>query len=85
MNADARMLTEDEYLEFVRMREMFNQSTGDRLSTCEQMLLHVDSVASKSSAIKPPVAIALTAILSSHRKLAIPREVGRIMKINHKI
>lgn len=65
--------------------EMFNQSTGDRLSTCEQMLLHVDSAAAKSSAIKPPVAIALTAILSSHRKLAIPREVGRIMKINHKI
>ena len=65
--------------------EMFNQSTGDRLSTCEQMLLHVDSVASKSSAIKPPVAIALTAILSSHRKLATPPEVGRIMRINHKI
>jgi len=65
--------------------ELFNQSTGDRLSTCEQMLLHVDSVAGKSSAIKPPVAIVLTAILSSHRKLAIPREVGRIMKIIHKI
>ena len=65
--------------------EMFNQNTGDRLSTCEQMLLHVDSAAAKSSAIKSPVAVALKAILSSHRKLTVPPEVGRIMKINHKI
>ncbi len=28
--------------------EMFNQSSGDRLSTCEQMLLHVNSAAAKS-------------------------------------
>ena len=65
--------------------EMFNQSSGDRLSTCEQMLLHVDSAAAKSSIIKPSVASALEAILSSHRKLTTPPAVGRIMKINHKI
>ena len=65
--------------------EMFNQSSGDRLSTCEQMLLHVDSAAAKSSIIKPSVVSALEAILSSHRKLTTPPAVGRIMKINHKI
>ena len=65
--------------------EMFNCETNERLSTCEQMLLHVDSKAAKSSQIKTPVAIVLKAILSSHRKLAIPPEVGRIMKISHRI
>lgn len=65
--------------------EMFDLSTGNRLSTCEQMLLHVDSAAAKSSAITPSVAVALNAIRSSHRKLATPPEVGRIMKIKRKI
>ena len=64
--------------------EMFNVVTSDRLSTCEQMLLHVDSRQAKSSAIKPPVALALTAIMASHRTLATPPEVGRTMKIKHK-
>ena len=64
--------------------EMFNFGTGQRLSTCEQMLLHVDSEAAKASAIKPPVALALGAILSSHRALATPPQVGRTMKIIHK-
>ena len=64
--------------------EMFNFSTGQRLSTCEQMLLHVDSEAAKASVIKPPVALALGAILSNHRALATPPEVGRTMKIIHK-
>jgi carnitine 3-dehydrogenase len=64
--------------------EMFNFGTGQRLSTCEQMLLHVDSEAAKASVIKPPVALALGAILSSHQALATPPEVGRTMKIIHK-
>jgi len=64
--------------------EMFNLETNERLSTCEQMLLHVDSKAAKASAIKPTVALALNALLSSHRILATPPEVGRIMKIKQK-
>ena len=64
--------------------EMFNLETNERLSTCEQMLLHVDSKAAKASAIKPSVALALNALLSSHRILATPPEVGRIMKIKQK-
>jgi carnitine 3-dehydrogenase len=64
--------------------EMFNLETNERLSTCEQMLLHVDSKAAKASAIKPSVALALNALLSSHRILTTPPEVGRIMKIKQK-
>ena len=64
--------------------EMFNVSTGQRLSTCEQMLLHVDSLAAKASQIKPHIALALNAILSKHQELDTPSEVGRTMKIIHK-
>jgi carnitine 3-dehydrogenase len=64
--------------------EMFNLETNERLSTCEQMLLHVDSKAAKASAIKPSVALALNALLSSHRILTTPPEVGRILKIKQK-
>jgi carnitine 3-dehydrogenase len=64
--------------------EMFNLETNERLSTCEQMLLHVDSKAAKASAIKPTVALALNALLSSHRILTTPPEVGRILKIKQK-
>ena len=64
--------------------QMFNLNTGQRLSTCEQMLVHVDSLAAKASDIKPPVFLALRAILSSHRGLTTPPEVGRTMKIIHK-
>ena len=64
--------------------EMFNRKTDERLSTCEQMLLHVDSLAAKASQIKPSVALALNAILSKHRELTTPPEIGRIMKIIHK-
>ena len=64
--------------------QMFKVGNNQRLSTCEQMLLHVDSVAAKASVIKPPVALALNAILTSHRVLATPPEVGRTMKIIHK-
>lgn len=64
--------------------EMFNVVTSQRLSTCEQMLVHVDSTAAKASAIKPSVSLALEAVLASHRSLPTPPEVGRIMKIKRK-
>ena len=64
--------------------QMFDLNTGQRLSTCEQMLVHVNSLAAKASEIKPPVVLALSAILSGHRVLTTPPEVGRTMKIIHK-
>ena len=64
--------------------EMFNLATKDRLATCEQMLVHVDSKAAKSAPIPDSVAAALTAIKQSHSKLPTPPEIGRTMKIKHK-
>lgn len=64
--------------------EMFNLETSNRLSTCEQMLVHVDSKAAKSSAIKPSVALVINEILTNHHGLATPPEVGRTMQIKHK-
>ena len=64
--------------------EMFNLATNDRLATCEQMLVHVDSKAAKSAPIPDSVAAALTAIKQSHSKLPTPPEIGRTMKIKHK-
>jgi carnitine 3-dehydrogenase len=63
---------------------MFNVATNDRLATCEQMLVHVDSGAAKSAPIPDSVAVALKAIKQSHSKLPIPPEIGRTMKIKHK-
>ena len=63
---------------------MFNVATTDRLATCEQMLVHVDSKAAKSSPIPDSVSAALTAVRQSHSRLATPLEVGRTMKIKHK-
>ena len=64
--------------------EMFNSTTSQRLATCEQMLVHVDSKVAKASPIPDSVAKALTAIKQSHSRLPTPPEIGRTMKIKHK-
>jgi len=60
---------------------MYNGETGKRLSTTEQMLVHVDMNAGKSSPTLPHVAAALSAIHTSHSSLPTPEDVGRVMKI----
>ncbi len=64
--------------------EMFNMASEERLATCEQMLVHVDSKAGKSASIPDSVATALTLIKQSHGRLPTPPEIGRTMKIKHK-
>lgn len=64
--------------------EMFNAAKQERLATCEQMLLHVNSRAAKAAPIPESVAKALKAIRLSHMRLATPPEVGRTMKIIRK-
>jgi acyl-CoA thioesterase FadM len=61
--------------------EMFHGETGDRMSTCEQMLVHVDMNAQRSTAILPDVAAALAAVHASHRDLPRGEGVGRTMQI----
>ena len=64
--------------------QMFNSSTTQRLATCEQMLLHVDSKLAKAAPITKSVETALTAIKQSHDHLPRPPEIGRIMEIKNK-
>jgi len=63
---------------------MFNGDNDKKLSTTEQMLVHVDMNAGKSAPILPHVAAALDAIHKSHSILPLPEDVGRIMKIKKK-
>jgi acyl-CoA thioesterase FadM len=64
--------------------EMFHGESGDRLSTSEQMLVHVDMNAQRSAAILPDVAEALAAVHASHRELPRADGVGRTMQIVRK-
>ena len=63
---------------------MYHGETGTRLSTTEQMLVHVDMNLGKSSQILPRVAEALNAIYAVHKDVPTPEDVGRVMKINKK-
>lgn len=64
--------------------EMFHGETGDRLSTSEQLLVHVDMTAQRSSPMLPEVANALAAVHASHCGLPAADGVGRIMQIRKK-
>jgi carnitine 3-dehydrogenase len=60
---------------------MHHGNTGDLLATTEQMLLHVDSQASKASAIRSNVYEALSAVMKVHKTMDKPEQVGRQMKV----
>jgi acyl-CoA thioesterase FadM len=62
---------------------MHHANTGDLLATTEQMLLHVDTKASKASVIRADVYEALRAIMEVHKDLSMPEQVGRKMKIKN--
>lgn len=64
--------------------EMFHGETNERMSTSEQMLVHVDMHAGRSAAILPDVAAALAAVHASHRTLPAADGVGRTMQIVRK-
>jgi carnitine 3-dehydrogenase len=64
--------------------EMFHGETGDRLSTSEQLLVHVDMAAQRSAPMLPEVATALTVVHASHASLPLADGVGRIMQIRKK-
>jgi carnitine 3-dehydrogenase len=58
--------------------------THELLATTEQMLVHVDMKASSASAIKPDVYAALSAIMTVHQAMPIPKQVGRQMSLKKK-
>jgi carnitine 3-dehydrogenase len=61
--------------------EMMNSATSELVCTTEQMLVHVDTVAARAAAAKEHVLEALTAVLTAHQQLPVPRQVGRQMRI----
>jgi carnitine 3-dehydrogenase len=64
--------------------EMFHGETGERMSTSEQMLLHVDMHAGRAAVILPEVAAALSAVHERHRTLPEADGIGRTMQIVRK-
>ena len=57
---------------------------GNRLSSTEQMLLHVDTGAGAAAAILPGPAGALAAVAQAHRALGVPPEVGSRMTLDRR-
>ena len=62
---------------------MFDES-GHRLSSTEQMLLHVNTEAGATAPILPGPARALAAAAQAHRELETPPEVGARMSLDHR-
>ena len=63
---------------------MYHATTGEKLATAEQMLLHVDMKASAACPIREDVYEALQAIWEVHKDMDTPREKGRVMQIKKK-
>lgn len=61
--------------------EMYNADTGELLCTTEQMLVHVDTVAARSTPIMPGPKKALEAIWEVHKEMATPENVGSVMEV----
>lgn len=58
------------------LHEMANEETGEVLARAEQILVHVDMRAARSSPFPPDIAGRLDAILAAHRDLPVPKTVG---------
>ncbi len=63
------------------IHEMFHGESGALLCTAEQMLVHVDMAAVRSAPILAQVKAALDAIAASHTELAVPPQVGTVMRL----
>ncbi|MAJ76186.1 MAG: thioesterase family protein [Candidatus Pseudothioglobus sp.] len=61
--------------------QMFHGESGELLATTEQMLVHVDMNKAKASEIDQSVFTILQKIWSEHKKLASPKQKGRVMEI----
>jgi acyl-CoA thioester hydrolase len=55
---------------------MTNEASGEVLATAEQILVHVDLAASRSTPFPPEIAERVAAIAEAHRSLPVPPTVG---------
>ena len=58
------------------LHAMTNEATGEVLATAEQILVHVDMQAGRSSPFPPELAGRIAAIAQAHRHLPVPGTVG---------
>jgi len=64
--------------------EVHDETTGELLATGEQLLMHVDMNAGKSSPLPPDLFHRLSAILKAHSHLPKPKTVGTVLGIKRK-
>ncbi len=60
---------------------MHNGETGELLATGEQMLVHVDMAAGRSTPMPPDLSARVQAVLAAHADLPRPAEAGRNIAI----
>ncbi|CAN5579926.1 hypothetical protein BH10ACT2_BH10ACT2_25670 [soil metagenome] len=63
------------------LHQMHHGDTGALLCTTEQMLVHVDMDAGRSSPMLDEVAAAVHAICDAHSSLPVPPQVGSVMRL----
>ena len=61
---------------------MYHGDSGELLATSEQMLLHVDTQAARTSEMQADVRAALDHIMEAHGKLPRPASAGRPMGLD---
>jgi carnitine 3-dehydrogenase len=64
---------------------MHNAETGALLATGEQMLVHVDMAAGRSTSMAPELHARVLAVLAAHADLPRPAQAGRNIAIQRKI
>jgi hypothetical protein len=60
---------------------MHNAETGELLATGEQMLVHVDMAAGRSTPMPPALSSRVQAVLAAHADLPRPAQAGRNIAI----
>jgi acyl-CoA thioesterase FadM len=63
---------------------MYNAETGELLATGEQMLVHVDMTAGRSTPMPPELHARVQAVLAAHADLPRPVQAGRNIAIQRK-
>jgi carnitine 3-dehydrogenase len=63
------------------LHQMYHGDTGKLLCTTEQMLVHVDMTAGRSTPMLPDVAEAVHAIARAHASLPVPPQAGTVMRL----
>jgi acyl-CoA thioester hydrolase len=61
--------------------EMYHATEGYLAATSEQLSLHVDMASRKAGPLPQPIQLRIGAMMNQHRHLAMPAQVGHVMKI----